>query len=188
MTTTTTVTAKGILGGRDIEAQAINPGGWFGKVWLLEVGGSYSSVYYAVEAGSISDAIDEFLDWEEEHGTTHIRLDPDDDGIVNDYGDRVWTGDEVRTGPGDDDIVTGPGWLNLRGEFIPMDDERARYISEVRRGGNRGIAYDTDHLMAYGEEPSDTPWPCRYHHPAFKYTPEGIDPRDWGVIDESRLD
>lgn len=187
MTTTTTVTAKGRLGDRDIEAQAVNPGGWFGKVWLLEVGGGFTPLYFAVEADSVSDAVDEFLDWEEEHGTTHIRLDPDDDAIADDYGDRIWGHDSSDPHP-------GPGWVNLRGEFIPEGDERGRYISEVRRGGNHGIAYDSDHLMIHGEESHATahgdgiPWPCRYHHPALEHTPEGIDPRDWDVIDESRLD
>lgn len=34
----------------------LNAGDWFGKCWLLEVGGSYWPLYLIVEADSISDA------------------------------------------------------------------------------------------------------------------------------------
>lgn len=40
----------------------INPGGWFGKTWLLELGGSYSPLWLVVEADTIADAIDELSD------------------------------------------------------------------------------------------------------------------------------
>jgi hypothetical protein len=40
----------------------INPGGWFGKTWLLELGGSYSPLFLIVEADSMSDAVDELSD------------------------------------------------------------------------------------------------------------------------------
>ena len=32
----------------------VNPGDWFGKTWLLEIGGSYTSVFLVVEANSAS--------------------------------------------------------------------------------------------------------------------------------------
>ena len=40
----------------------LNPGGWFGKTWLVEIGGSYSPLFLIVEAGSMCDAIDELAD------------------------------------------------------------------------------------------------------------------------------
>ncbi len=41
---------------------ALNPNGWFGKCWLIELGGSYTPLFLVVEADSMSDAIDEFSD------------------------------------------------------------------------------------------------------------------------------
>jgi hypothetical protein len=40
----------------------LNTGGWFGKAWLLELGGSYTPLFLVVEADTISDAIDELSD------------------------------------------------------------------------------------------------------------------------------
>lgn len=37
----------------------LNPGDWFGKAWLIEIGGSYSPLFLVVEADSVQDAIDE---------------------------------------------------------------------------------------------------------------------------------
>ena len=37
----------------------INPGDWWGKTWLLEVGGSYTPLFLVVEADSVQSAIDE---------------------------------------------------------------------------------------------------------------------------------
>ena len=63
----------------------LNPGGWFGKAWLLELGGSYTPLWLVVEADSISDAIDELSD-NETYG--HQIQVPDSD--LGDYpeGDR----------------------------------------------------------------------------------------------------
>ena len=40
----------------------INPGGWFGKAWLLEIGGSYTPLFLIAEADNVSEAIDELSD------------------------------------------------------------------------------------------------------------------------------
>jgi len=40
----------------------INPGDWFGKTWLLEIGGSYTPLFLIVEADCVQDAIDELAD------------------------------------------------------------------------------------------------------------------------------
>jgi hypothetical protein len=50
----------------------INPDGWFGKTWLLELGGSYSSLYLVVEADSMSDAVDELSDNETYGHLIHV--------------------------------------------------------------------------------------------------------------------
>ena len=54
----------------------INPGDWFGKTWLVEIGGSYWPLFLIVEADTIQDAIDELAD-SEKYG--HNITVPDDD-------------------------------------------------------------------------------------------------------------
>ena len=49
-------------GGEEQTCEALNPGDWFGEVWIVEIGEGYGSTYFAVEAQSCSDAIDEFAD------------------------------------------------------------------------------------------------------------------------------
>ena len=64
-TTTTAVTASATLGQHELTAMPVlNPGGWFGKTWLIEVGGSNWPLFLIVEADSPSDAIDELADHE----------------------------------------------------------------------------------------------------------------------------
>jgi hypothetical protein len=43
----------------------INAGNWFGKTWLLSIGGGFVPLFLIVEADSVSDAIDELADSEE---------------------------------------------------------------------------------------------------------------------------
>ena len=44
------VTANASFHGHELNGiSVINPGNWFGKTWLLEIGGSYSSLYLVVE-------------------------------------------------------------------------------------------------------------------------------------------
>jgi len=54
----------------------INPGDWFGKTWLVEIGGSYWPLFLIVEADTVQDAIDELAD-SEKYG--HNISVPDDD-------------------------------------------------------------------------------------------------------------
>lgn len=55
-----TITANCKLNGHELtEVPVINAGDWFGKTWLLEIGGSYTPLFLIVEADSASDAIDE---------------------------------------------------------------------------------------------------------------------------------
>lgn len=57
------ITARGNLNGHDLtDIPVINPGGWFGKAWLVEIGGSYWPLFLIVEADSITDAIDELAE------------------------------------------------------------------------------------------------------------------------------
>ncbi len=75
----TTITAKGKLHGHDIDAECINPGDWFGKTWLIEIGCGFSPFFYAVEADTVTDAIDEFSGSKHGH---HIVV---EDADLDDY-------------------------------------------------------------------------------------------------------
>ena len=67
----------------------VNAGGWFGKTWLLELGGSYTPLFLVVEADTVSDAIDELSDNERFGHQIHV---PDSD--LSDYpeNDRHYDG------------------------------------------------------------------------------------------------
>jgi hypothetical protein len=54
----------------------LNPGGWFGKSWLIEIGGSYTSLFLIVEADSMCSAIDELAD-NEKYGHLIVVTDED---------------------------------------------------------------------------------------------------------------
>lgn len=44
------------------EIPVVNPGGWLGESWLIEIGGRYTPLFLVVEADNVSDAIDELSD------------------------------------------------------------------------------------------------------------------------------
>ena len=57
------VTACAKLNGHQLkDIPVINPGNWFGKTWLIEIGGSYWPRFLIVEADTMQDAIDELAD------------------------------------------------------------------------------------------------------------------------------
>lgn len=85
-----TITARGQFNGQDLkDIPVLNPCDWFGKAWLLEIGGSYWPLFLVVEADSVSDAIDELAD-HEKYG--HHIVVPEDD--LGDYPE-----DERHYGP-----------------------------------------------------------------------------------------
>lgn len=57
------IKASGNLYGHELtEIEVLNAGDFLGRTWLIEIGGSYSSLYLIIEANSMSDAIDELAD------------------------------------------------------------------------------------------------------------------------------
>jgi hypothetical protein len=57
------ITASCKFGDHDLTGiPVLNPGDWFGKAWLVEVGGSYTPLFLVVETDTVSDAIDELSD------------------------------------------------------------------------------------------------------------------------------
>ena len=50
------------IGDHEIDGVVINPGAWFGKVWLFQIWiANALAPYYAIEADSEQDAIDDCL-------------------------------------------------------------------------------------------------------------------------------
>lgn len=123
------VIARGKLGDHEIEADVVNPGDWWGRLWLIEVGCGYGSVYYGVEADTASDALDEFADSKHVH---HIQIDVELEG--GDYGMSS---------------ESGKGWVNLKGEVI-TDPEKFKYLSEPSYLGNAGTPCNTEHILIHG--------------------------------------
>ena len=73
----TNITARATLNGHELtDIPVINPGDWFGKTWLIEIGGSYNPIFLIVEADCVCDAIDELAD-DEKHGH-HIVVSDED--------------------------------------------------------------------------------------------------------------
>ena len=84
------IPARGNLNGHFLtDIPVINPGDWFGKAWLIEIGGSYTPLFLIVEADTINDAIDELAE-HEKYG--HIIVVADED--LGDYAedDRHYSG------------------------------------------------------------------------------------------------
>jgi hypothetical protein len=108
----------------------INPGDWFGKTWLVELGGSYTPLFLVVEADTICDAVDELSDNET-------------------YGHQIHV----------------------------TDEDLADYPEDSRHYDGSGRVIDLDHLMIYGEERKDVPFPVKYHGDGLPA--EGIDPREY---------
>lgn len=71
------ITARGTISGHDLtDIPVINPGNWFGKTWLIELGGSYAPLFLIVEADGVYDAIDELAD-NEKYGHQIVVADED---------------------------------------------------------------------------------------------------------------
>jgi len=71
-----TITASCEFNGHNLtDILVINPGGWFGKAWLIELGGSYTPLFIVVEADSVSEAIDELSDNETFGHQIHVSDD-----------------------------------------------------------------------------------------------------------------
>jgi hypothetical protein len=74
-----TITASCEIHGHVLnDIPVLNPNGWFGKAWLIELGGSYTPLFVIVEADNVSDAIDELSD-NKTYGH-QIHVSPDDLG------------------------------------------------------------------------------------------------------------
>lgn len=112
------ITASFKLNGHELTADVVNPAGWFGKTWLIEIGGGFTPLFLIVEADSVSDAIDEVCD-SDQYGH-HIVV---DDADLADYPE-----DDQQYGPSGQVIDTD--WLSIHGcEGCPIPF-KCRYHAE----------------------------------------------------------
>ncbi len=73
------INARGTLNNHELtNMPVINPGDWFGKTWLIEIGGSYWPLRLVAEADTVQCAIDELAD-NEKYGH-HVIVDETDLG------------------------------------------------------------------------------------------------------------
>jgi hypothetical protein len=128
------ITASCKFGDHDLnDLPVLNPGGWCGKTWLIEIGGSYTPLFLVVEADSVSDAIDELSDSETFGHQIHV---PDED--LADY-------------PEDERQYDGSGrvidldWVMVHGEEGTDRPCPVKYHVE----GEEAIGIDPRHFAAW---------------------------------------
>ena len=113
------IEAKGSLNGQQlIDIPVLNAGDWFGKAWLLEIGGSYSPLFLVVEADSAADAIDELAD-NEKYGH-HVVVSDED---LGDYAEA-----DRHYGPSGQ--VLDLDWLQIHGQEGSECSFPCRYFGE----------------------------------------------------------
>ena len=99
------VKAKATFNGQELsDIPVLNPGDWFGKCWLLEIGGSYTPLFLIVEADGLDDAIGVLAD-DEKYGHNIIVSDED----LGDY-----DLDDCHYGPSGQ--VLDLDWLSIHGQ------------------------------------------------------------------------
>jgi hypothetical protein len=130
----------------------LNPDGWFGKTWLIELGGSYTPLFLIVEADTMSDAIDELSDNGNYGHQIHV---PDSD--LGDYpeNDRHYDG-SGRVIDLDHLMVHGqeqseaPFPVKYYGDELPPEGIDPRQLSDWEPDGHHRIRGE-DHLCPYTE-------------------------------------
>lgn len=113
------IKAKANINGHELtDIPVLNPGDWWGKCWLLEIGGSYTPLFLVVEADSAADAIDELAD-NEQYGH-HIVVANED---LADYDP-----DTCQYGPSGQ--VLDLDWLQIHGQEGSDCPFPCRYFGE----------------------------------------------------------
>jgi hypothetical protein len=112
------ITAKATFHGQELKnIPVINAGNWFGKTWLIELGGSFTPLFLIVEANSVCDAIDELAD-NEKYGHQIVVADSD----LGDY-------------PEDDRHYSGTGQVLSLDHLMIYGDESAEQPFQCRYFG-----------------------------------------------------
>lgn len=156
------------------DVEVINPGDWFGKTWLMEIGGSYSSFFVVVEADSVTDAIDELIDSKYGHQFILDEVDYADYGVGTDNPTCYFGGNNGHPCCIDDLLIHGDdrtGYTmayNVEGWAAPVEptklsdvreklDLRAECESDVKRPGKMEgnasyVPYFWDHYLDGGAD------------------------------------
>ncbi len=124
------ISAKARLNGHELnDMPVLNPNGWFGKTWLLEIGGSYWPLFLVVEADSVWSAIEELAESEK-------------------YGHHIVVGDEDLGDYPENERIYGPS-----GQVLDLD----HLMVHGQEGSDRPFAcrYFGDGLPAEGIEPGE---------------------------------
>ena len=154
------ITAIGLFRGKEVKAKAVNPGDYFGKVWLVQIDDRFDPVYYAIEADSPDDAIDEFV--ASKCADSSILIDPS--GPEKD--DYAWKFDADDTAARKEyqhlgNIPEGVAFaITLGNKLVLETDSEYKSLATPDMSGD-GILYDDDNVFIYGDE--DKGWKCRYH-------------------------
>lgn len=111
----------------------LNPGDWFGKTWLVEIGGSYAPLFLIVEADSIQDAIDVLAD-DEKYGH-NINVPPED---MADYDE------ENAEYAGNDGHLVDLDWLMIHGPEGRKESFPCLYFDENYPDGVKPADWDSD--------------------------------------------
>jgi hypothetical protein len=112
----------------------LNPGGWIGKTWLLEIGGSYWPLLLIIESDSVSDAIDELAE-NEKYGHHIVVAEAD----LGDYPE-----DERHYGPSGQ--VLDLDHFSVHGQEGAKIPFPCRYYGEgLPEGGVEPTEYDDYH-------------------------------------------
>lgn len=156
-----TITAVGVFRNHEIKVPVINPGNWFGKVFLIVIEDSFDPKYFAVEADHLEAAVNTFV----ESGMAPSSVLIDVDGPEKDDYAFKYTADDTETREHLCDVV---GCITENVEFAVTLGNKVVYASDPAYKhlqepciSDDGTYYDDDHVFVYGDEKKG--WTCRYY-------------------------
>jgi|GEM_PF-1044304 len=136
------ISATATINGVEVtDIPVVNPGNWFGRTWLCEIGGSMEPIYLFIEADSFCSAIDELADSDTHRH--HIVVEHDD---LDDYAPE-----ECSFGPSGQ--ILDLDWLLLHGDESKEVPFPCRYFGDGLPEG--GI--DPTELHEWEWESDETP-------------------------------
>lgn len=113
------ITAKATFHDHDLaDIPVLNPAGWFGKTWLLEIGGNYTPLFLVVEADNVQSAVEELAD---DPKYAHLIVVADQD--LGDYDP-----DDCHYGPSGQ--VLDLDWLMIHGQEGSDTPFSCRYFGD----------------------------------------------------------
>lgn len=154
------IMAIGLLRGKEVKAKVVNPAGFFGRVFLLQIDDRFDPVYYAVEADSYDDAIEEFV--ESKFADASVLIDAtgpekDDYAWKFDADDHAARKEYENLGTIPEGVAFA---VTLGNKLVLATDPQYKFLATPELSGS-GVLYDDDNVFVYGDE--NTGWKCRYY-------------------------